>query len=420
MSRTKDGVAQSGVLRGTELGELFQARHTGAVTDQPAPASTALPLGRLFPLYAAQAMATGATTVSTVLASIIMGSLGSEALAGLPSTVIQTSAAFSASFFGALMLRRGRRLGLTLAFMLGTLGAALGFLGAKLHLTPLFLLGAATMGAAQGGYQQARYAAAESVPDNKRGAALGALMLMSVAGSFVMTGFSRPIEQLGTVLGTTPEVAGWLIGGALLGLAAVLITTWQPLTTLQPGKKLNLSVRDAFRTPGVRSTALALATGQGIMVTLMSLTPLRAHHMGMDHAGVAAIISGHILGMFGFGWFTGPLVDRLGLKPGYVAGAFLLAAAALTAPIESHTWLGVSMFLLGLGWNLVFVSGSKALSRTPAAQGISDSLGYVASGLGTLLGGLIIARAGFPALAHLCAVLALLPLVSAARTRPRT
>lgn len=370
------------------------------------------------PLYAAQALATGATTVSTVLASIIMGTLGSEALSGLPSTLIQTSAAFSASLFGALMLRRGRRLGLMTAFSLGTLGAALGFLGAKFHVTPLFLLGAATVGAAQGGYQQARYAAAESVPDARRGTALGALMLMSVLGAFLMTGFSRPIEALGTRLGTTPEIAGWLVGGGLLGVAALLISLWQPLSMPGQVQRAQISVREAFNLPGVRSTALALATGQGIMVTLMSLTPLRAHHMGMDHTGVATIISGHILGMFGFGWLTGPLIDRVGLRPGYVAGAVVLAAAALTAPLQSHAGLGISMFLLGLGWNLVFVSGSKALSRTPAAQGVSDSLGYVASGLGTLLGGVIIARAGFPALAYLCAALSFLPLVSAVRVRP--
>lgn len=394
----------------------LQARHNAQVTDLPAP-SPALPLGRLLPLYAAQALATGATTISTVLASIIMGSLGSEALSGLPSTLIQVAAAFSASLFGVLMLRRGRRLGLSVAFLLGMVGAVIGFLGAKFQQTPLFLLGAATIGAAQGGYQQARYAAAESVPDARRGTALGALMLMSVLGSFLMTGFSHPIEQLGARLGSTPEVAGWLVGGLLLGLAAALMTTWHPLSALTTGKQTHLPIFEAFRLPGVRSTALAVATGQGVMVTLMSLTPLRAHHMGMDHAGVAAMISGHILGMFGFGWFTGPLIDRVGLRFGYVAGALTLVAAALSAPLEHRAWLGVSMFLLGLGWNLVFVSGSKALSRTPAAQGVSDSLGYVASGAGTFLGGLIIARAGFPALAYLCAAISLLPLISAARVR---
>jgi MFS family permease len=170
-----------------------------------------------------------------------------------------------------------------------------------------------------------------------------------------------------------------------------------------------------FRIPGVRSTALALATAQGLMVTLMSLTPLRAHHMGMDHAGIAALISGHVLGMFGFGWLTGPLIDRLGVRVGYVGGAALLAAAALSAPLPGPAALGISMFLLGLGWNLAFVSGSKALTRFPAAQGVTDGLGYVAAGVGTLAGGFVIARAGFPLLAHVCAAVALLPLLSAWR-----
>lgn len=382
----------------------------------------ALNVGRLAPLYAAQALATGATTVSTVLASLIMSGLHFETLVGLPSTLISTSAALSAGAFGALMLRRGRRTGLSAAFTLGALGAAVGFVGARFALLPVFLLGACLMGAAQGGYQQARYAAAESVPDDRRGAALGALMLMSVLGSFLITGASRPIETLGAALGSTPEVAGWLVGGTLLGVAALLIRLWRPVTATPAARPAQaaptkLTVRAAFAIPGVRSTALALATAQGLMVTLMSLTPLRAHHMGMDHGAVAALISGHILGMFGFGWLTGPLIDRLGLRFGYVSGALLLAAAALSAPLSGAAWLAVSMFGLGLGWNLAFVAGSKSLTRFPAAQGVTDGLGYVAAGVGTALGGVIIARAGFPVLAGACAVLALLPLVSAWRVR---
>nr|WP_184030501.1 MFS transporter [Deinococcus budaensis] len=380
-----------------------------------------MPLGRLAPLYGAQALATGATTVSTVLASLIMSGLGRESLVGLPSTLISAAAALSAGFFGALMLRLGRRTGLGLAFMLGAVGAGLGFLGARAGAVPLFLLGAALVGAAQGGYQQARYAAAESVPEGRRGTALGLLMLTSVLGSFVITGFSGAVEGLGNRLGTTAEVAGWLVGAGLLALAALLIGVWRPLRApVGAGETITaprLSVRQAFGVPGVRSTALALATAQGLMVTLMSLTPLRAHHAGMDHGSVAALISGHVAGMFAFGWVTGPLIDRLGLRFGYVGGAGLLLAAALTAPLPGTAWLGVSMFLLGLGWNLAFVAGSKALARHPAAQGVTDGLGYVAAGLGTLLGGVVIARAGFPVLAYACAAFALLPLLSAWRVR---
>ena len=390
------------------------------MSDSAAPA--ALNLGRLFPLYAAQALATGAVNVSTILAALVVGNLGFESLVGLPSTLISLSAALSAGLFGALMLSRGRRLGLALAFTVGAVGAGVGFAGARAGLLPVFLLGATLMGAAQGGYQQARYAVAESVPESRRGTALGALMLMSVLGSFLITGFSHPIERAAATFGTTAEIFGWLLGGALLAVAAGLMGLWRPLRAPgAAGVARRLPLREAFALPGVRPTALALAAAQGLMVTLMSLTPHRAHEMGMDHAGIAALISGHILGMFGFGWLTGPLIDRVGVRPGYVAGALLLAAAALTAPLPGHTWLAVSMFLLGLGWNLVNVSGSKEMARFPAAQGVTDGLGYVAAGAGTLLGGVVIARAGFPVLAFLCAALSLLPLLSAwqvGRRRP--
>lgn len=373
---------------------------------------------RLAPLYTAQALATGATTVSTVLASLVMSGLGSEHLAGLPSTLISAAAALSAGAFGALMLRSGRRLGLGLAFALGAVGAVVGFAGAQAGLVPVFLLGAVMMGGAQGGYQQARYAAAESVPESRRGTVLGALMLMSVLGSFLMTGASGLVEGIGAGLGVSAEVGGWLMGGLLLAGAAVLMAFWKPLVApVSAAVSVRLPLRAAMSTPGVRSTALALAAAQGIMVTLMSLTPLRAHHEGMDHTGIAVLISGHILGMFGFGWLTGPHIDRFGLRLGYIGGSVLLVAAALTAPLAGSAWLGASMFLLGLGWNLAFVGGSKALTRFPAVQGVTDGLGYIAAGTGTLLGGFIIARAGFPVLAYACAVLALLPLVSAWRVR---
>lgn len=375
-------------------------------------------MGRLVPLYVAQALATGAVNVSTILATLVMGSLGFKSLMGLPATLISASAALSAGLFGALMLSRGRKLGLGLAFTLGAVGAGIGFAGATTNLMPVFLVGAALMGAAQGGYQQARYAVAESVPEAKRGSALGALMLMSVVGSFLITGFSSPIEQSAASLGTTPEIFGWLLGGVLLGSAALLMLLWHPLQPAGAAAVKPLPLREAFALRGVPPTAMALAIGQGLMVTLMSLTPHRAHEMGLEHAAVAALISGHVLGMFGFGWLTGPLIDRIGIRPGYVIGGLLLCAAALTAPLTGQVWLALSMFLLGLGWNFVNLSGSKEMARHPSAQGVTDSLGYLAAGAGTLLGGLVIAQFGFPWLAYLCAALALLPLLSAWQTPP--
>ncbi|RTR30683.1 MFS transporter [Deinococcus radiophilus] len=397
--------------------------HSSGVTISPAAGDTpqfSVLASRLWPLYLSQALATGATTVSTILASLVMSDLGSEHLSGLPATLISVSAALSASFFGALMIRQGRKLGLSSAFVLGALGGALGFAGAKSGTMPVFLAGAAALGAAQGGFQQARYAAAESVPTGVRGLALGLLMLMSVLGSWVMTGFGEQITALGTRLGTDEEVTGWLVGAGLLGVAALLITIWRPVR--EPTQVMQASGPDqkpslmaALAVPGVKSTAAAFAAAQAVMVTLMSLTPLRAHHMGLDHGSIAGLISGHIAGMFAFGLLTGPLIDRLGLRFGYITGGALLLMAAAASVTSTHAGLLLSMFVLGLGWNLVSLTTSKVLARHPAAQGPSDSLAFAASATGTLLGGLLMAQAGFPALAAAAGVLCLIPFWSAWR-----
>lgn len=379
-------------------------------------ADQAISYWRIAPLFAAQAISTGAVTVSTILASIIMGDLGQPALVGLPSTIMNISATLSASLFGLVMLRYGRRLGLSIAFLLGAFGSVIGFLGGKLGFVPLFLAGAVIMGAAQSGAFQARYGVIESVPASKRGGALGLLMLMSVAGSFMVTGLSDQIENWATQLQTTPEIMGWLVGGGILLLGVVCMLIWRPLklsSEVQAAQKL--SFKEAISVPGVRSTALALALCHGLMVTLMTLTPMRAHEMGLDHGQVAHLISGHILGMYGFGWLTGPVIDRVGIPAGYILGAILLIVAAITSPFETAAWLGLSMFLLGLGWNLAFVSGSKAMTHFPAAQGVADSLGYLLAGSGTLFGGMLVAQAGFPILAYICAGLSCLLLVSAWR-----
>ena len=383
------------------------------------PAARFRPSTGLVLLFLAQALATGATTASTVLASLVMSGLGQEGLAGLPSTVVTLSAALSAGLFGAFMLRVGRRPGLVSAYLLGAAGAVLGFVGAWQRSIPLFLLGAALVGAAQGGYQQARYAVAESVPESVRGAVLGVMMLASVIGSAGTGALSVPLMTLATRLDTSSEVTGWLLAAGFLLLGAGLTLFWKPTRQATPASVIKTSftpLRAArLSDPAVRWPALAVATSQGLMVTLMSLTPLRAHHMGMDHAQVAGLVTVHIAGMFGFGWLTGPLLDRLGSRFGYVTGAALLLAAALSA-LLSGAWLPGSMFLLGLGWNLCYVAGSKALTGFAGVQGKVDALGYLAAGVGTLAGGAVIAHWGFAPLSITCAVLALLPLLSAAKT----
>ena len=61
-------------------------------------------------------------------------------------------------------------------------------------------------------------------------------------------------------------------------------------------------------------------------------------------------------------------------------------------------------------------AGAIISGNSGTAQGKVDALGYLAAGVGTLAGGAVIAHWGFAPLSITCAVLALLPLLSAAKT----
>lgn len=417
-------------------------RHTGemSIKSNGQDFSTLLAFfGNIAPLYVSQALAQGAVTVSAVMAGVMVNQMGHAAWVGLPNLCMSLASTVSAGIFGAMMISRGRRIGLLAAFTLGTFGTLLGFVAAYLGQLLLFLLATALVGAAQGGYYQARYAVAENVPEERRGSALGAFMLASVVGAVLTGWLLGPIGYLAEQLGTNAYIAGWLVGTVLLAASALLMVFWQPVpldqsaaaaTTTQKPEQANRANnkankakrpntpnwRQTIQRSGIRSTILAMATSHGLMVSLMSLLPVRAAKMGVHHHGVEGMVVGHIVGMFGFGWLTGPLIDRLGVRLGYIGGALLLAASALVAPLQpQQPSITVSMFLLGLGWNLVAVSGSKVLSRHPAAQSLADSLSYFVAGVGSVLAGWLMHGAGFQWLAWVCAALSLLPLISAAR-----
>lgn len=82
------------------------------------------------------------------------------------------------------------------------------------------------------------------------------------------------------------------------------------------------------------------------------------------------------------------------------------------------------MFLLGYGWNLVFVGGSSILSRElPAGeriqlQGAVDAVVWGSSALANLTAGLLFGLGGYPLVVAAGAVVALLPIVMLARPAP--
>jgi predicted MFS family arabinose efflux permease len=104
-----------------------------------------------------------------------------------------------------------------------------------------------------------------------------------------------------------------------------------------------------------------------------------------------------------------------------VVGALVLLASSLSAPLSPRLVpLAVSLFALGLGWNLCYVGGSTLLSdrlqpsERARTQGLSDFVMGSAAAAGGILGGLVFATLGYTVMGWLGAAGSLLPLAAAA------
>jgi MFS family permease len=170
------------------------------------------------------------------------------------------------------------------------------------------------------------------------------------------------------------------------------------------------------RSPAVVRPLVALVAAQLAMVAVMTMTPLQlqSHGHGLDVVGW--VLSAHMLGMFALAPLSGRIADRWGPAVTVNAGLGVLALASATALTAHSAGLPVALFLLGYGWNLVFVGGSAQLSRDLApetrsrVQGFVDAVVWSASALAGLGSGQLFAGGGYALVAVVGGVLALLPL----------
>ena len=386
----------------------------------------------LLVLLIAQALSTGAITVSVSLSSIVVDDItGNAALSGLPSTINFFASAIAAYWFGRLMAARGRRIGLALGCIIGGVGALLAAWMALQHNFVGFLIGGTLVGICNGAMSQNRYAAGEMVSKAVRGRVMGSLLTGSVLGTVFSYAITPLFYNMARDLQLPAIEFGWYLGGAYLILAALL--TW---ALLRPDPKALAVTEDGLgltsdqvssvpirpwplllRNPGIRLAMISLMFAQGLMVMLMVLTPLHAKHLGVEPT---LLVTEHIVGMFGFAWLTGQLVDAWGRRTVVMLGAAQMIIAGFVAVFATRSLeLGFSMFMVGLGWNFLNVAGSTLLTdhleprERARVQGGAELTVWLSAASGALGGGLVVGAYGFPMIGVLAMALACIPLVMA-------
>ncbi|HEX6261339.1 MAG TPA: MFS transporter [Actinomycetota bacterium] len=356
------------------------------------------------------------------------GPLSIEELTGREGTAAQLfgvyalAAAASALVTGRVMDRLGRKPGLLGGYVLNAVAGLLAFAAVRAGSPPLLYAAGGLLGAGTAAALLGRAAVADMYPPERRGRAVGLLL---VAGTFGAIGgplLAGAIHTLASSAGVADPLAfPWLLVPVVALGAAGLVAAIRPdpRELAAPGPVPTAaprSPREILRLRPAATAVVAIGIAHAVMVTFMAQLPSSIHRHGASEVTVSIVVSLHLAGMFAFSPAFGALIDRWGRRAGLLVGAALSASGVLlgvvfTRPIGA----GTGLVLIGMGWSASYLGSTAAVSdmATPwergSALGVTDLVASLASGVGAIAGASLLRAAGLPALGG--AGLALLGLV---------
>jgi predicted MFS family arabinose efflux permease len=298
-----------------------------------------------------------------IIVSALTGQMlaSNDALSTLPLGLQFTAATmttFPASF---LMKRLGRRIGFSVGAMATVIGAGIMAVAVLRHDFLMFCAGNALIGVGAAFVQFYRFAAADMADEAFRGKAISLVL----AGGVVAAICGAPLARWSRTLLDPAQFAGCFIVIIALGVAAFLVMQWItiPRPTEAERKSSGRPLIDILRQPVVIVAILGGMIGYGVMVLVMTATPLAmlGHHHHFEDS--AFVIQWHALGMFVPSFFTGALIARFGVLNVMLAGAALLAgcvAINLLGTDVVEFW--AALVLLGIGWNFLYIGASTLLT----------------------------------------------------------
>jgi len=347
-------------------------------------------------------LATAVATITLVLVT------GVESILGLGPAIFLSAGALAALPAGRLMDRHGRVPVLAGGFVVGMVGCILTALGCVADSAVLVVLGFVGVGGMNGAVLLSRTAVADMYPESRKARAISYVLFGALFGAALGPLVFRPMFA-GKDLELDTLVVPWFAAAAICVVGLIIVLTIRPdprtiafeleaearKASSEPQRTEPAApLGEILRRPGVPAAVIAAVASLAVMASVMNLTGyiVVGHHHAQ--ADVFTVISLHIVGMFGLVLVVGQLVDRVGRHRALVGGLLVMAVSSvLLAWVVEIAGISVSLFLLGLGWNISYVAASAELvthAKPVERQGLvgfTDLIaGLTAAGL-ALIGG---------------------------------
>ncbi|MEU4846176.1 MFS transporter [Streptomyces gilvosporeus] len=330
------------------------------------------------------------------------------ALATLPFALISVGSWCATYPASAFMRRYGRKAG----FVVGSGAAMLGGLASVTALYTqrfvLFCCGIACIGVYQAFAGYYRYAAADIHPPEQRGKAISTVLsggvIAAVIGPFLATTVKDvlPVEFAGSYALVTVLA---LISLGVLSLLTADGPAAPTPATAGPGPEESgapRTLKEIARQPVFLAGAVGSCVGYFVMTSLMTAAPLAAVRAGHTVHDGAQVIQWHMVGMYATAFVSGRLTRKIGAGWTLLIGGTISAlgtAFAMAGP--SHMNFMIALGLIGVGWNLMYVSGSALVANSyrpqerSVVQGIGEIFTLGGSAVGALSAGPVLNALGW-------------------------
>ncbi len=322
------------------------------------------------------------------------------AFATLPVALYVIGAMLTTVPASFVMRRIGRRSGLMAGAVIGVMGAALAVYAISADSFWLFCASSMLAGVYQAHSQYYRFTAIEAAPVEFASRAISLVMVGGVVAALVGPWIAVSSRDL---LMPIPFAGAFVAAGAVSVLAVAV------LSMLRLPPRVETEVNEPARPlgeivvqPVFMAAALAAAMAYGLMVLIMTATPLAMADCGLSVEATGGVIQGHVLAMFVPSFFTGHLIARFGVFKILYAGMALFAISAVIALSGQGFWeFMLSLVGVGVGWNFLFVGGTTLLteahrpSETAKVQGLNELIVSIAAATASFSSGALLNASGW-------------------------
>ncbi len=319
------------------------------------------------------------------IACIIIGT----AVASVPVTLIMRRLGRRTSFITILLYSIVVAFGALYSIMLQSF---IGFCSAT------FLFGVTSACA-----MQFRFAAMESVSEDLVPKAASNVLL----GGIVAAILGPEVAVYGKDLLATEYAGSFLLLAVLFFICLIVLLPFKnPVMTTTTVSSSQRSLKEIAQQPLFWVAILSATVGYAVMSFIMTATPVSMHVIdGHSLQSTKWVIQSHILAMFVPSLVAAWIIAKLGVSRMMIVGLFayiLCIAIAYTSHHLNHYW--VSLILLGIGWNFLFIGGTTLLPRTyqPSerfkVQAVNEFIVFGAQAIASLSAGWIIFATGWESL----------------------